>query len=131
MNSKSKHIFFYLAKMPVMLLYLCFFTVQLLSFNSDNNNKTQSTSWYNNGVIKTNASASGNTGKANTNKQSNINIRLNKRFQPEKAICCNNVFIITASSFRLIEKSRKVYNSKFIPAGSFTTHLLRGPPIVA
>ena len=114
--------------MPVVLLYLCFFTVQLLSFNSDNTN-TQSTSWYNNdGIIK--AKASANAGKAATNKQSNVNIRLNKRFQPEKAIC-HNIFIIKATAFHLIEKLRGVYNSKFIPVASFATLLLRGPPVVA
>ena len=128
MNNKSKNIFSYLAKMPIVLLYLCFFTVQLLSFNSDNTN-SQSTSWYNNdGIIKNKASA--NAGKADTNKQSNVNVRLNKRFQPEKAIC-HNIVIIKAPAFHLIEKSRRSYNSKFIPVASFAIHLLRGPPVVA
>ena len=129
MSNKSKHIFFYLAKMPVVLLYLCFFTVQLLSFNSDSSNSVQSTSWYNNArVIKSKISAS--AGKADTNK-SNSNIRLNKRFQPEKAICYTNNFVVKTPAFRLIEKLHRVYTSEFIPLSFFATHLLRGPPSVA
>jgi len=114
--------------MPIVLLYLCFFTVQLLSFNSDNIS-TQLTSWYHtDGLIKTKAAV--NTERTNSGKQNNTNIRLNKRFQPQKAICYN-VFTIKAPAFHLIEKSRVVYIDNAILIPSFSAHLLRGPPIVA
>jgi hypothetical protein len=129
MKNKSNHILYCTAKLPVLLLYFCFFVVQL-SFNFDtggDNNKTPLTAWQNNDVsIKTKASQ--HAEKANTNKQNSVNIRLNKRFQPEKAICCNAV-TVKLPLYCLIEKPGNLYISKIASPTAFNSHTLRGPPM--
>jgi hypothetical protein len=130
MKNKSNHILYYAARLPVLLLYCCFFTVQLLSFNSDasGSNATQLTSWYHNdGFIKNKSSQSAE--KTSTRKQNNVNIRLNKRFHPEKPICYH-AFILKTPGYRLLKKLPVIYGNDIAPLTSFAVHLLRGPPVV-
>ena len=110
---------------PVVLLYFSFLAVQL-SFNFDvpgNNGQL-----YNSHATGT--ALKFHSCKTNDGKTGGINTRLNKRFQPEKAICCNSAFV-PATPYHVIGKTLYSYKREFFCAPAFAARLLRGPPVAA
>ncbi len=114
-----------LAKLPIVLLYAYFFLVQS-GFNYDiaNLNIGQHISEIKAKVV----AAHINKSAENNNKK--INIRLNKRFQPESFTVNPIISLKDPASFP-ITKVLSPYTNPFIPAFNFAVAALRGPPSVA
>lgn len=125
MNRKKHSIKNTLAKLPIVLLYACFFLVQS-TFNYDiaNLNNGQHFSESKANVV------SAHLNKSAENNDKKINIRLNKRFQPESFAVDPIIFIQSPDSY-LFTKILASYHNPFIPAYNFAVNTLRGPPSVA
>jgi hypothetical protein len=128
MNVKKPYIFFYLAKLPLLFLYISFFTVQLF-YNFD----IPAHPLNNAGALfqKNNAPENNQTGikKANPPADQKIVFRLNKRYQPQPAATCSPV-IISQLVCAISSKLHVHYSSGFTPLAFQTAHSLRGPPVV-
>ena len=125
MNRKKNSIKNTLAKLPIVLLYACFFLVQS-GFNYDIANLNIGQHISENkakvGISHFNKSAENNNKK--------INIRLNKRFQPESFTVNPIISLKDPVSFS-ITKVLSPYSNPFIPTFNFAVAALRGPPSVA
>lgn len=129
MNRLKTNLFSYLSKTTVLLLYVCFFIVQLF-FSVDFSNSSNSTSSL---FLYKNAEATQKVPhmqKTNNAKNKRQSIHLNKRFEPIDFLACGFFLIkpvvcnLSAESFRLL------YNI-FIPASFLHSQSFRGPPVVA
>jgi hypothetical protein len=114
------------AKVPLLLLYISFFTVQLF-FNFDIANHFNSTDLlFSKNIASTKTSALSKEKKAKGKKQS---IRLNKRFEP-KAMPAYNVVVIKSPCRYLGTKLFVSPADVFIPAPFLLSQSFRGPPSV-
>jgi hypothetical protein len=128
MNRKRINILFYLAKMPLLFLYVSFFIVQLF-FNFDIANHSNDTTLLFSaksvaaghkfpGIVKT---------KNETRKKQTI--LLNKRFKPQVILSCNAI-VIKSSSCYLETKTLVSHSGIFIAAPFLLSQSFRGPPLV-
>jgi hypothetical protein len=127
MRSKKQYIFFCLAKLPLLLLYLSFFAVQLF-YNFDiasHPANTASISIHNNKQKDSRSTVK----KAASTPDKKISFRLNKRYQPQAAITCKPIIIKQVVCY-VNSKLHVHYSSGFIPAEFPPAHSLRGPPNV-
>jgi hypothetical protein len=128
MNTKKHYIFFCVAKLPLLVLYISFFTVQLF-FNFDITQAADNTiqSIHQSNKCKSDLSA---VKKAGLPSDKKTTVRLNKRYQPRTAITCDPLIIqplicLTSSKLHIH------YSTGFIPSSFPPAHSLRGPPFVA
>ncbi len=129
MQTKKQHIFFFLAKLPLLGLYALFFVVQLF-YNFDipaQRLNISGTCW----LQKNDAPESWltNIKKAAIPVDHKISVRLNKRYQPQPAI--NGTPLIIRQLVCVVSSKLHVhYSSGFTPATFPIVQLLRGPPVV-
>jgi len=126
-QSKSYNIF-WLAKLPLLLLYMSFFVVQLFyNFDIVSHVSIASCKAVQKSDAKTNSQASIKKAAAPADRKAGF--RLNKRYHPQPAITCNTVavkpLVCCVSSKLHVHYSRGFIPSSFPPA-----HSLRGPPSV-
>jgi hypothetical protein len=122
MHSKNSKKIFFLVKLPLLLLYFAFSIVQL-SFNFDipaNTNKSTIT------ISSFKTEKNTTFLSKNHKKERSTKIRLNKRFQPENALCCSS-FTLRPVNY-IPETSLPGYTSASIPSVIITANPLRGPP---
>jgi len=120
----------WLAKLPLLLLYMSFFIVQLF-YNFDIAALVSAKPYL--AVQKNDANANSRhhaaIKKATTPTDKKEGVRLNKRYHPQPAITCH-----TAVMKRLVcyvsSKLHVHYSRGFIPSSLRATHSLRGPPNV-
>jgi len=128
MKQAHPHIFFMMAKLPLLLLYLSFFTVQLF-YNFDIAGHAADTIYAS--LQKSDAKkkeiASIKKDTAPTEKK--LGFRLNKRYQPQAAITCNPLIIKQVVCY-VSSKLHVHYCSGFVPSSFPPAHALRGPPVV-
>ncbi len=123
MQKNKSYISQLLSKIPVLLLYVCFFLVQFSSHY--NNNATASTKisfTVQNSISKTILS------KADKSNEQKLNIRLNKRFAPSPILCCNPFFTVIPIINGVANKQVFVYKSPYLPSSHLIVKALRGPP---
>lgn len=128
MNQQRPGIFSYLAKATVLLLYVCFFIVQLFfSVNLDNTSGTTSSLLSYKETKSTNKTPRiEKTDNAKNKKQA---IHLNRRFEPIGLLACN-FFLIKPLICNISTESFRLYSNIFIPASFLHSQSFRGPPIV-
>jgi hypothetical protein len=130
MNAKKQYLFFCLGKLPLLVLYISFFTVQLF-FNFDiataQPANGTSVSFHQNSKGKNNLSV---VRKAGFPSDKKVTIRLNKRYQPRTAITCSPL-IVQPIICLISSKLHVHYSAGFIPSSIPPAHSLRGPPVVA
>ena len=127
--NKNKGYFSWHTKMSILLLYVCFFFVQL-SYNIDilrfsNTPIIQATI-----IINNSSQSSKIISKATKPSNKKVNIRLNKRFQPESFLLTG----ILTSPLRLeffLSKISFCYTNPTPANAHFISSTLRGPPYVA
>jgi len=124
MNTKKQQILFLLAKLPLLVLYALFFTVQLF-FNFDTGLRPgppfsfhKSTTCPGHNAIK----------KAHVPAESKFKFRLNKRYQPGNALTCAPL-IFSPVIFQVSSNIRSLYEDAYISSSIAAAHLLRGPPV--
>lgn len=130
MPKKKKKILFWLTKLPLLFLYISFLTVQL-SFNFDtpgNGNDKSIVAIY--PAAHASLSIYPTLTRKSGDQSNKPNIRLNKRFQQENALCCQRIAIKTTIRY-LNSKYAVSYNNRLLQSTDFSTWLLRGPPFVA
>jgi len=126
MNLKLQHTFQWRFKLAVLFLYIPFFAVQCF-FNYSNivqGNSGAVQSEY----FKTSTGKKVELKAKPANKQLEVN--LNKRFQPGLAPCCSNISIEALPCFaekKLFDKFTSVFHS----VNCLNDGTLRGPPVVA
>jgi hypothetical protein len=128
MNAKKQYIIFWLAKLPLLLLYISFFAVQLF-YNFDISAPSLHTSalaFQNKDKQKDNAGSKVKTGIPDDQK---ISIRLNKRYHPKPAISCQPV-IVNPVVCAVSSKLHIHYSSGFNLSSCPPVCALRGPPVV-
>jgi hypothetical protein len=126
MNIKKQQFLFFLAKLPLLVLYALFFMVQLF-YNFDTGNQPAHR------LVLHVQKASGQTPEQSVNKAQASStkspvFRLNKRYQPQPAISCNAI----ACTQLVCPVSCKLhihYSTGFSPATLPMAHSLRGPPL--
>jgi hypothetical protein len=123
MKLKKQDIFFCLAKLPLLFLYLSFFFVQLF-YNFDIANHPAETN-----TISLHKNNQETVKKAATPADKKISFRLNKRYQPQAAITCNDITVDQVICY-VSSKLHVHYCSGFIPSATPLAHALRGPPAV-
>ena len=123
MKVKNQHIFFGLAKLPLLLLYVSFFIVQLF-YNFDIANRFSGTA--NISTYKTNQET---VKKIAAPAERKICFRLNKRYHPQPAITCTAIIIKPVVCY-VTSKLHVHYSSGFIPLSGPPSYSLRGPPAV-
>lgn len=129
MNRLKPSLFSYLAKTTVLLLYVCFFIVQLF-FSVDFSYNPNSTSSH---FLYKDAKATHHIlciKKANNAKDKKQSIHLSKRFEPIGLLACN-LFLIKPLVCNISPESFKLSSNIFIPASFLHSQSFRGPPIVA
>ena len=128
MRNKQQHIFFWMAKLPLLLLYISFFTVQLF-YNFDIAN--HSVNATQNSIQKTAKQKDGQATvkKTNSSSEKKTSFRLNKRYHPQPAIVCNTL-VYKPLICPISSKLHIHYSSVFIPSSLPSAHSLRGPPNV-
>jgi hypothetical protein len=127
MNSKKKYIFFLLAKLPLLVVYISFFTVQLFynfDIASHPGNIITSASFQKNEVLKNNHAVAKKAAFPSEKKE---NFRLNKRYQPRTVVCCD-AFVLKPVTCFVFSKQHVHYSTGFIPFSIPRAHSLRGPP---
>ncbi len=128
MRNKQQHIFFWLAKMPLLLLYISFFTVQLF-YNFDIANHAATNAAISIHKVAKQQSGQSTVKKAAESPDKKTSFRLNKRYHPQPAIVCNTV--VYKPLICLVSSKLHVhYSSGFIPFSLPSAHSLRGPPSV-
>jgi hypothetical protein len=123
MNHKKQYIFFCLAKLPLLLLYVSFFIVQLF-YNFDIANHPSGASF-----ITFHTSNQQTVNKGTTPADGKLSFRLNKRYHPQQAITCTTVIIKPVVCY-VSSKLHVHYSSGFVPSCTPPAHSLRGPPNV-
>jgi hypothetical protein len=120
-----------LFKQVLLAMYLCFFVAQATTFNSDVAGKFATTSVlsFQKSNDKANKNASINDTGSEKHRQSNI--RLNKRFQPEKWVFENVPMNMLVAFAPITTKPIFFYHNGFVPSFLFVVQTLRGPPVVA
>lgn len=126
MIPKRLNIYYSLCKVPILLMYGLFFTVQLF-FNFDTTGKINSNKHVANSVHHSNQYSSLKIAGQHKLKS---NTRLNKRFEPA-AISLYNPFFITTPVCLIINKQMGTYQNPFFFSSYFFIRGLRGPPIAA
>jgi len=127
-QSKSYNIL-WLAKLPLLLLYMSFFMVQFF-YNFDIAARVSATSYL--AVQKNDASANSHHAaikKATTPTDKKEGVRLNKRYHPQPAITCHTAVMKPLVCY-VSSKLHVHYSRGFIPSSLRATHSLRGPPNV-
>src|SRR5450432_4441670 len=123
MKLKKQHIFFCLAKLPLLFLYVSFFIVQLF-YNFDIANHPSGASF-----IAFHTSNQQTVNKGTTPADGKLSFRLNKRYHPQPAITCIAVIIKPVVCY-VSSKLHVHYSSGFVPSSTPPAHSLRGPPNV-
>jgi len=133
MKNKSRYAVLHFAtKLPLVILYFSFLTVQIFSFNfdiCDNSNINTQVLSFNHPATAHQPAAAYST-KANTGKNTKKNIRLNKRFQPEKAVYCT-IIPFKKPGYILLDAAKPACIKLIATSAYPATCLLRGPPVVA
>ena len=129
MKYQRRRILSYLAKTPILILYISFFIVQLF-FNFDIANTSKNTTLFSCNKIVATGRHSFVIKKTNTAKDQKQALRLNKRFKPQ-VILAYTPFDIKSPVYYLGEKPFGFYASVFIPASFLFPQFFRGPPVVA
>jgi len=124
MNTKKQQILFLLAKLPLLVLYALFFTVQLF-FNFDTGQRPGPSVSFHKNIP---CSRPGGIKKAQAPADSKFKFRLNKRYQPGGAITCTPLSISPAN-FPISSNIRSLYKDAFVSSSVAAAHLLRGPPV--
>ena len=126
LNTRRQYIFSLLAKLPLLLLYMSFFMVQLF-FNFDISKPSSSLT----GLVQTSIHCAKQTivKKAPGTAEKKNCFRLNKRYHPQPAIGCNPV-IIQQNICVVSSKLHVHYSSGFIPSATPSAQSMRGPPLV-
>lgn len=118
-----------LAKVPLLLLYVVFFFVQLF-YNFGDSNHRHSALPVSIGQHRVKQQVS--VKKSDTENHRYTKIRLNKRFQPETLFLDNADFVaIAVAAVYPTTANTYCYFGKFIPTTFLQTHLMRGPPVIA
>lgn len=123
MELKKYHILFCLAKMPLLLLYISFFIVQLF-YNFDIAGRPADTA-----SIVLHTSSHQTLKKATVPANKKISFRMNKRYHPQPAVSCDP-FIIEPVICYVTSKLHVHYSTGFIPSSTPPARPLRGPPAV-
>ncbi|MEP6747024.1 MAG: hypothetical protein ABJB86_04830 [Bacteroidota bacterium] len=123
MNIKKGHIFFGVAKLPLIVLYVSFFIVQLF-YNLDIANHTVETN-----PVSLHKNNRETVKKAAVPADRKISFRLNKRYQPQPAITCTAITIDKVICY-VSSKLHVHYSRGFIPSSAPPARSLRGPPVV-
>jgi hypothetical protein len=128
MQSSKKQILSACLRVSLVLIYSCFFTVQLF-FNFDTSNRFSA----NTAILK--QVKSGYFGKQHSVATSKLPVskshsfRLNKRYHPQPAVSCSAYFFEQPEYFcntRVLCGCR----TRFISSRSIVSHALRGPPVI-
>jgi len=128
MNAKKQHISFWLARLPLLLLYISFFAVQLFyNFDIANHPEHIAGASFQKNAIGKNSHVIVKKGSLPNDKKTNF--RLNKRYQPRDVVTCNS-FIIKPLVCFVTSKLHVHYSNGFIPSSLPTARSLRGPPVV-
>jgi hypothetical protein len=123
MELKKQHIFFCLAKLPLLLLYISFFIVQLF-YNFDIASRPADTA-----SISLHKNNPETVKKATIPAGKKISFRMNKRYHPQPAVTCNLIIIKPVICY-VTSKLHVHYSTGFIPSSTPPAHSLRGPPAV-
>ncbi|MES1221572.1 MAG: hypothetical protein ABUT20_39090, partial [Bacteroidota bacterium] len=114
MKFQNRYIFFFLAKLPLLLLYISFFTVQLF-YNFDIANHPANTTVVSLHKVQAQKDGPLTLKKATDTPGKNISFRLNKRYHPQPAITCNEVIIKQVVCY-VSSKLHVHYSSGFTPS---------------
>ncbi len=128
MHISKKQILSTCLRVSLVVLYSCFFTVQLF-FNFDTSNRF--------GSIAGNANQvkSGFYGKqhlvasSKTPVQKNHSFRLNKRYHPQPAVSCS-AFVFEQPKYFCKTQELGGYSNRIIKSRPVASHPLRGPPVI-
>ena len=125
MKHSKTAILFYLSRLPLLMLYLSFFSVQLF-YNFDTGTRQLPI----NTIKIQKAGQSQLSAKAAGSGTTKDHFRLNKRYHPQPAITCAPV-VITPVICKVSSKLHIHYSSGFIPSFFTPVYKLRGPPVIA
>jgi hypothetical protein len=128
MSIKKLKITVILSKIPLLFLYISFFSVQLFNYG-DSNQKDSLVPIPSYRIQLKQQQLSSN--KLNTEKHKCAKVRLNKRFQPETLFLNNTYFVSIINAEYLIACNTIFCFEEIIPITFLQTHLMRGPPVVA
>ncbi len=128
MKQNRSYIIFWVAKLPLLLLYASFFIVQLF-YNFDIANHASNATHKTVAKVDAQKNNSSFVKKAGLPVEKKGVFRLNKRYHPQPAVSCNGV-IIKPIICCVSSKLHIHYSSGFAPSSFPPAHALRGPPAV-
>lgn len=125
---RSTTVLFFLARMPLVILYACFFLVQLFH-NFDIASHAQAVRFVAR-IQHTNDHVQPQFAKSGALNQKAGSFRLNKRYHPQDAITCQAI-VIEPLACPVFSKLHIHFSSGFEPHDFPSAQLLRGPPVVS
>lgn len=129
MRTPRIRISFFLLRLPVLLVYLVFFAVQLF-YNIDASQHTNALNNESPAVIaKVQAVKHSALQHATTKTQGHGKLRLNKRFQPAAIPVVEAMYAEMPLAFP-VQLPTRLPLAVALPSVYLTAHTLRGPPVV-